>query len=60
MSTRDQYYHEGLSHFAKQERDEAIAAFKRAIEADASFADGYLALAQTYDQKGMVDDAITT
>ncbi len=58
MSTRDQYYHQGLSHFAKKESDEALAAFKKAVGVDANFADGYLAMAQAYDQKGMIDDAI--
>ena len=60
MSTRDQYYHQGLAHFARRESDQAIAAFTRAIELDESYADAYLALAQSYDQKGMIDDVITT
>jgi Flp pilus assembly protein TadD len=60
MSTRDQFYHQGLGHFAKKEFDEAIATFKKVIELDGSFADAYLALAQTYDQKGTIDDAITS
>lgn len=58
MSTRQQYYIQGLNHFAKMESDEAIAAFKKAIELDPGYADTYLALAQAYDQKGLVDDAI--
>jgi Flp pilus assembly protein TadD len=60
MSTREEYYSQGLNRFAKMESDEAIAAFKMAIDLDANYADAYLALAQAYDQKGMVDDAITT
>ncbi|MFQ5656944.1 MAG: tetratricopeptide repeat protein [Candidatus Methylomirabilales bacterium] len=60
MGTRDQHYHQGLNHFAKKESDEAIAAFKKAIDLDANFGDAYLGLAQTYDQKGMIDDAIET
>src|SRR3990172_3873018 len=60
MSTRDQYYHQGLAHFARRESDQAIAAFTRAIELDESYADAYMALAQSYNQQGMIDDAITT
>ena len=60
MSARDQSYREGLGHFAKKEYAEAIAAFKKVIEIDAGFADAYLALAQAYDQKGMLDDAIAS
>ncbi|MEE8283307.1 MAG: tetratricopeptide repeat protein, partial [candidate division NC10 bacterium] len=60
MSTREQYFSLGLNHFAKMESDEAISAFKKAVDVDANFADAYLALAQAYDQKGMLDDAITT
>lgn len=60
MSTRETCFNQGLSHFAKMESDEAIAAFKRAIDLDAEYADAYLALAQAYDQKGLTDDAITT
>lgn len=60
MSTREQQYNQGLHHFAKMEGDEAIAAFKRAIDLDANYADAYMALAQAYDQKGMLDDAIAT
>lgn len=60
MSTREQYFSQGLNHFAKMESDEAIGAFKKAIDVDANFADAYLGLAQAYDQKGMLDDAITT
>ncbi|MFQ5848482.1 MAG: tetratricopeptide repeat protein [Candidatus Methylomirabilales bacterium] len=60
MPTREQYYHQGLNHFAKQESDEAIAAFKKAIDLDANYADAYMALAQSYDQKGLVDEAIAT
>jgi tetratricopeptide (TPR) repeat protein len=58
MSARDQSYREGLGHFARKEYDKAIAAFQKAIEVDAGFADAYLALAQTYDQQGLLDDAI--
>jgi tetratricopeptide (TPR) repeat protein len=32
----------------------------RRFELDDSYADGYMALAQSYDQKGMIDDAIAT
>lgn len=60
MSARDQAYREGLGHFAKKEYTEAVAAFKKVTELDGSFADVYLALAQTYDQMGMGDDAITS
>lgn len=60
MSARDQAYREGLGHFAKKEYTEAIAAFQKVIEIDGSFADVYLALAQTYDQMGRGKDAIAS
>ena len=60
MSTREACFNQGLNHFAKRENDEAIAAFKKAIDLDAEYADAYLGLAQTYDQKGLTDEAITT
>ena len=60
MSTRGQYFDQGLTHFAKKESDQAIEAFRKAIELDSDYADAYMALAQAYDQKGMLDDAIAT
>lgn len=58
MDAREEYFNQGLTHFAKRESDEAIAAFKQAIDCDPSYADAYLALAQAFDQKGVTDDAI--
>jgi Flp pilus assembly protein TadD len=60
MSTRDQHFDQGLTHFAKRESDQAIEAFQKAIALDPSYADAYMALAQAYDQKEMLDDAIAT
>ena len=60
MSTRDQYFHQGLAHFVRRRSDEAIAAFTKAIKLDDGYAGAHMALAQSYDQKGMIDDAITT
>jgi len=44
--------------FAQDKLDEAIAAYQRALEEDANYADALHALAMTYAQLGRLDDAI--
>ena len=47
-----------MEFFAQEKLDEAIAAYQRALEEDASYADALHALAMTYAQLGRLDDAI--
>ena len=44
--------------FAQDKLHEAIAAYQRALEEDANYADALHALAMTYAQLGRLDDAI--
>ena len=47
-----------MEFFAQEKFDEAIAAYQRALEEDAGYADALHALAMTYAQLGRLDDAI--
>jgi tetratricopeptide (TPR) repeat protein len=58
VPTRDEHYDEGFAHFAEGRMEEAIAAYRRAVEADPKFTDGYEALAQACFQLGRFDEAI--
>ncbi|MBI1848811.1 MAG: tetratricopeptide repeat protein [Planctomycetes bacterium] len=58
MTTRDDHYNEGFDHFASGRMEEAIACYRRAIEIDPKFTDGYEALAQACFHFGRFDDAI--
>ena len=49
---------EGLDHFANDRIDEAIACYRRAVEADAKFAIGWNGLSTTLRRKGDLDGAI--
>jgi len=44
--------------FAQDKLDDAIAAYQRALEEDANYADALHALAMSYAQLGRLDDAI--
>lgn len=47
-----------MEHFAQDRLDEAVAAYLRALEEDADYADALQALAMTYAHQEKVDDAI--
>ena len=51
-------YTEAIGHMAAGRLDEAVDAFRRSVDVDATFAMGYLGLGQAYDRQGKVDDAI--
>jgi len=55
---KEELYNQGMELFAQDKLDEAIAAYQRALEADAKYADALHALAMTYAQLGRLDDAI--
>jgi len=51
-------YQEGLQHFVAERYDDAIACYRRAVEADAAFALGWNGLAMALSRKGDLDGAI--
>ena len=55
---KEELYNQGMELFAEDKLDEAIAAYQRALEEDAKYADALHALAMTYAQLGRLDDAI--
>jgi tetratricopeptide (TPR) repeat protein len=54
----DEHYLEGMDHFGEDRIDEAIAAFKRAVEAEPNHADSLHALAMCYYHRRDFDQAI--
>ncbi len=58
MATVKQHYDKGFGHFVRGELDEAIDAFKKALEMDETVADVWAALAETYSKKEMRTEAI--
>ena len=57
---KEELYNQGMELFAQDKLDEAIAAYQRALDEDANYADALHALAMTYAQLGRLDDAIAT
>jgi tetratricopeptide (TPR) repeat protein len=55
---REDHYNEGMEFFAQDRLEEAVAAYKRALEEDANYADALHALAMTYAQQEKLDEAI--
>ena len=51
-------YREGFQHFANDRLDEAIACYRRALEANPELAIAWNGLSMAYRQKGDFDDAI--
>jgi tetratricopeptide (TPR) repeat protein len=54
----EEFYYAALDHYAAGKLDEAIAAYRRAVEADPSFTDALHGLARAYQDAGRVDEAI--
>ena len=55
---KEELYNQGMEFFAQDKLDDAIAAYQRALEEDASYADALHALAMSYAQLGRLEDAI--
>lgn len=51
-------YQEGFDHFANDRLDEAIACYRRAVEADAGLAIAWNGLAMALSEQGDVDGAV--
>ena len=54
----EELYIQGMEFFAQDKLDDAIAAYQRALEEDASYADALHALAMSYAQLGRLEEAI--
>ena len=59
MSTKEELFAKGLGAYGKGNLDEAITAFKDALELDPAYADAYFAMANSLNKKGNLDEAIT-
>lgn len=57
MNKQD-YYNQGMEHFAQERLDDAVAAYLRALEVDPNYADALHALAMTYAHQDKLDQAI--
>ncbi len=58
MPTKEELFGKGLGAYGKGNLDDAIAAFKEALQLDPAYADAYFALANAYNKLGRLDDAI--
>jgi len=58
MPTREELFGKGLSAYGKGSLDEAIVAFKEALQVDPGYADAYFAIANSYNKKGNLGEAI--
>jgi superkiller protein 3 len=58
MPTKEELFGTGLKAYGAGCLDEAIAAFKQALELDPVYADAYFALANAHNRKGNLDQAI--
>ena len=55
---KEEFYNQGMEHFAEDRLDDAVAAYLRALEEDANYADALHALAMTYAHQEKFDQAI--
>jgi tetratricopeptide (TPR) repeat protein len=56
--SKEDYYNRGMELFAEDKLDEAIAAFKKALDEDPGYADALHALAMAYGSEERLDEAI--
>jgi tetratricopeptide (TPR) repeat protein len=56
--TKEEYYQEGMDHFAEERLDDAIQAYRKALRIDPDYPDALHAVAMTYAAKEMLDEAI--
>lgn len=58
MSTQEELYDVALTHFADNDLDSAVNAFKKLIETYPDYIEGYLGLGHAYERLSQYDDAI--
>ena len=56
--SKEDFYNQGMEHFAQDRLDDAVAAYLRALDDDPNYADALHALAMTYAHQEKVDQAI--
>jgi tetratricopeptide (TPR) repeat protein len=56
--SKEDHYNEGMELFAQDRLEEAIAAYRRALDEDPKYADALHALAMTYAHQEKLDEAI--
>jgi len=55
---KEDYYNQGMEHFAQERLDDAITAYLRALDEDPNYADALHALAMVYSHQEKLDQAI--
>ena len=55
---KEEFYNQGMEHFAQDRLDDAVAAYLRALDEDPNYADALHALAMTYAHQEKLDQAI--
>jgi tetratricopeptide (TPR) repeat protein len=56
--TKEELYNQGMDFFAQNRLEDAIAAYRGALEQDPNYADALHALAMTYSHSERLDEAI--
>jgi tetratricopeptide (TPR) repeat protein len=56
--TKEDYYNQGMEFFTEDKLDEAIRAYKKALQEDPDYADALHALAMAYASQDRLDEAI--
>jgi tetratricopeptide (TPR) repeat protein len=55
---KEEFYNQGMEHFAEDRLDDAVAAYLHALDEDPNYAEALHALAMTYAHQEKVDHAI--
>jgi tetratricopeptide (TPR) repeat protein len=55
---KEEFYNQGMEHFAEDRLDDAVAAYLHALNEDPNYAEALHALAMTYAHQEKVDQAI--
>lgn len=58
MTTQEELYDVALTHFAENELETAVEAFKELIETYPDYIEGYLGLGHAYERLSLYDEAI--
>jgi tetratricopeptide (TPR) repeat protein len=58
LVNKEDFYNQGMEHFAQDRLDDAVTAYLRALDEDPNYADALHALAMTYAHQEKLDQAI--